>query len=247
MEVSSQLRHSINHFTTQFQPWAMGIQSSLSQHEGQLDENVKAFDAHMGALKENETQIQSVLTQQKLEAQEEQRRTEELESSVKALESRASLIPPQLAALKQQEAIGNSYNAALRTEVEASTAARMREIDAVTRGISLFQQRLGITFSVEQAQLKITYKYIQQEQPEHQFIIKIFVDESKNYQIASSTPTIPQERCEKMLSQLNQKEGQFGKFLCHVRNAFKLIAEEEEENKEEEQEQEQQQQLNKEN
>jgi hypothetical protein len=217
--LSASIRHSVSTFTSHtFLPFLTGQSQSLSHARSEF---VDAHGVWMQERQACESEIEKAYelqAQQKADLVSEQEKTRELEASVQAMQLSAStLLPNQLANLEKNLAATEASNASLAKDVRTLTSIHAREIDAVTRGVQMFRDRLGVSFQVADGKLQISFAYINRAEPQKQAMIAIYVDENKEYQMHACTPALPTSQ--QLVDDLN-KSNNFARFIGQVRKQF---------------------------
>jgi hypothetical protein len=223
-EISAQIHTSMQTFTAHtFMPFLTKQSQDLTHSQQEFLEVVDGFHCSLVGAEGDLGRLHQLHETQKQDLVVEEARTAELERQVSALELSAStLLPNQVAALSKSLASSEVAAANLSNEVSQLTRIHSREIDAVTRGVAMFRERLGVTFQVQEGKLQIAFAYIERDEPHKPFTIAIFVDENKEYQLHACTPQV--DTIQQLVDELNRSNN-FAKFIGQVRKQFvQLVA-----------------------
>jgi hypothetical protein len=222
MDLTPEIHSDILHFTSSiFHPFLLSHHVLLSTVSSSLTTSTQSFKEDVSALTQEKERFIQLKTEQEKQAAEEVEKVRELEKNYSQLEIHASLLPTQIERMKATQRINDSKNQSLKQEVDSLTTSKLREIDAVTRGVFFFQSRLGVDFSVEGGKLKISFKKIKQDEEEKEYACWIFVDENKEYQLHSCIPSLPS--IDSLINELNTSN-HFASFIQAVRREFVALA-----------------------
>lgn len=217
--LSASIRTSVSTFTSHtFLPFLTGQEQELAHARQEFDDQHQVFLQEKQACEGEMARLHEVQACQRAELTVEQEKTRELERSVQSMQLSAdTLLPSHLANLAKTVAAAEASNGALAKDVRTLTSIHAREVDAVTRGVQMFRDRLGVSFQVADGKLQIAFAYIHRDQPQKQAIIAIFVDENKEYQMHACTPALPMSQ--QLVDELN-KSNNFARFIGQVRKQF---------------------------
>ena len=218
-EISSQIHASMQSFTAHtFIPFLSAQQQQLQHYQQEFVDSIESFQNDRCERDEELARLQQIQSQQKAQLAVEETQTAELDRQVTALELSAStLLPQQIEKLAQKLSKAETDNSNLSKEVDKLTTLHQREIDAVTRGVQMFRDRLGVAFQVADGKLQIVYTLIDRKDASRPFTIAIFVDENKEYQLHACQPELP--AIQGLVDSLNSTNN-FAKFIVDVRKSF---------------------------
>lgn len=183
MEYSSEIHNDITSFNDHhLHPFIQKHRVFLENIQKERDEAISTFQQDYMALYSDKVKLTTLYDNQLMESRIEENKVKELEKNIQQLELHKNLLPNQINLLKNNEEINMNKIEQLKREVDTLTTNKLREIDAVTKGVEYFQRYLAIYFSVENGKLKITFKNIDLNNAEKEFSCWIFVDENKEYQ-----------------------------------------------------------------
>lgn len=227
-DITQQIHTSMHTFTAHtFMPFLNKQHQDLLHSQQEFSEQVDTFHTDLVQQQTSLEGLQTLQQQQRSDFKLEEQSTLELEQQVSYLQKSASeLLPNQIINLSKSLEASRLSNENLSKDLSSMSRIATREIDAVTRGVEMFKNILGVQFEVKDGKLQILYRYIIREEPLKPFMIAIYVDENKEYQIHACTPELPM--IQTLIEELN-KSNNFAKFIGQVRKQFVASVQQEEE------------------
>lgn len=221
-EISSSLQSSMQSFSTHtFLPYLTKQQQDIQHAQQEFGDATDAFEGEVAAAHAEASRLSSLQVQQQQELVVEEARLAELDQHVSTLAVTATqTLPQQVQNLAESNAVRAASNRALEKDVATLTSIHTREVDAVTRGVATFRDRLGVAFSVLDGKLQIAYTFISRAEPSKPYTIAIFVDENREYQLHACAPHV--DGMQALIDELNRTNN-FARFIGQARKQFVQI------------------------
>lgn len=183
------MKQSLNEFNR----WLDREVEWLDSAETKFSKVIEECECTLSALKDNEQQVEMLRSQQ-----------EELLRELRSLTHKEH----QLVQTRTQ----------LDTDIKNSKSTRS-DMNELARGLRLYRY-LGLEFQKADADcMKFTFTQIDPNDPTRQFYFLLHVNDSDQYMLVDTKPTLPKDFCVSQIRQLNA-DNNIGRFVSAMRKRF---------------------------
>ena len=222
MGLTGKLRLELEKTNNIFGKWTASqnewLQSSESSYYASMDECKHT----LAALQENETKLELLREQNEKVRSEQALEVRRLAEEVEALRLKDANLQPLLTKLSGEEADEVRALEGVERELLELKERTERSLHDLTHGLSMYAA-LGLQFQKADGDcMRFIFTQLDRRAPLREFYFVMFVDAQEKYQLVTASPAIDAQHSARLLQQLNT-DNDIGKFVLHVRNAFRRL------------------------
>ena len=219
-DITQSIQSDINRFTQALQQWSTTYTKHITDTQTQHTTTTDKTQQHINTIQHNKENTSNMINEQKSSNAQQLQLNTNLINETNSIQHILTQLPKKQQLLQSTQTQYQSLINQLTQQITQLQETKQKTMNDIVYGISIFKNVLGIQFDVLQQPrgvLRITYKYINTNQPNELYSIDIYVNEHEQYVLQQSSHTI--SNIEQLIQQLN-KYNRFDLFVMNVRIAF---------------------------
>jgi len=219
--ISDIIESDIRKFEAQFSQYVNQQLISLDQTHHDFMHNIEQSKETLSSLTESESALKLLQQQQAKRSELERSKLEKNQTEMKELEKELESVPPVIESLKEEVNKKEKQLSGKFSQLEAFKQEYDKQEVALRKVMRMYTDYLGLDFDSDSTALRITFRYIDRDNPTRPFSFKVTVNETNQYQVTNCAPAeaIEPQLMESLLQNLNSTND-FALFVHSMRRAF---------------------------